>query len=309
MALAPIALFVYNRPWHTRKTLEALSKSRLADQTVLYVFSDGPKPNDAASKEKIAAVREVLRERQWCKEIHIKEWPQNVGVAPSIIDGITTVVNKHGKIIVLEDDLVVSTGFLEYMNDALDLYETQEPVMHVAATILPLKETLPDTFFYNTVTCSGWATWQRAWNHLRTDPQELLDEIKTKGLLDQFNIEGTENFASQLERCITGELNTWAIKWYSTVFLNKGLCLHPKKSLVRNIGWDGSGMHTGINFDYMVDEPLESLQIEQLPLIENEQVRGYARAFYTKINNKTIPERILLKLRSIPIRIRNLAKR
>lgn len=309
MTLAPIALFVYNRPWHTRKTLEALSQSHLAKETVLYIFSDGPKQKDTVNQEKIEKVREVLREQQWCKEVHITEAPQNRGVGPSIMDGISSVLEKHGKIIVLEDDLVVSTGFLNYMNDALHLYEQHEKVMHIAATFLPIKEPLPDTFFFNTVTCSGWATWHRAWSKLQTDPKELLDEITEKGLLDKFNIEGTENFASQLERCITGELNTWATKWYSTVFLNEGLCLHPKKSLVKNIGWDGSGMHTNINFDYSIDEPLESLEVRPLPLIENEEVRALARKFYHRINNKSIPERILIKLRAIPIRLRNFAKR
>lgn len=307
--LAPIVLFVYNRPWHTRMTLEALSKSQLADQSTLYVYSDGPKQNDTANNVKIDQVRKVLHERKWCKEVHIIEAPKNIGVATSIIDGVTTVVNRHGKAIILEDDLMASTGFLQYMNDALNLYEDQEQVMHIAASILPLKESLPDTFFFNVCSCHGWATWKRAWDNLQTNPQALLDEIKSTNQLEKFNIEGAENFANQLERNISGQLNTWAIKWYSSVFLKKGLCLHPKKSLVKNIGWDGSGMHSDINFDYLIDEPLASVKVQPLPLKENEEVRSFARAFYKKINNKTIPERILWKLRTIPIRIRNLARR
>ncbi len=306
--LAPIVLFVFNRPWHTRMTLEALSKCHLADQSVLYVYSDGAKQNDTTNQKKVELVRAVLHERKWCKEVHIIEAPKNIGVASSIINGITTVVKQHGKVIVLEDDLVASAGFLQYMNDALALYDQQEEVMHIAASILPLKEPLPDTFFFNVCSCHGWATWERAWSTLQTNPQSLLDEIKSTNQLEKFNIEGTENFANQLERNITGELNTWAIKWYSTVFLQNGLCLHPKKSLVKNIGWDGSGMHSDINFDYLIDQPLASLEVRQLPLSENAAVRSLARSFYKKINNKTIPERILLKLRTIPIRIRNFVR-
>lgn len=310
MNLAPIVLFVYNRPWHTRKTLEALAKNEYAEQSALFIYSDGPK-SDANEQEhkQIQEVRSIIQSKKWCKEVTIKEAPENLGLADSIIKGVTEVVEKHGAVIVLEDDIVTSKGFLKYMNDALNLYENEKQVMHIAASMLPIKEQLPETFFFNVCSCHGWATWSRAWQHLRTDPFELLLELKDKDLLDRFNIEGTENFANQLERNISGALHTWAIKWYATVFLKNGFCLHPKKSIVNNIGCDGSGVHFDINFDYQTRHPATSIDVKSIPIEEEQNVRELARRFYKKNNNKSIPERILLKIRSIPVRISNLTKR
>ncbi len=310
MNLAPIVLFVYNRPWHTRKTLEALAKNEYAKQSALFIYADGPKP-DATEKDRkqIAKVRSIIQAEKWCQEVTVLEAPENLGLANSIIKGVTEVVDKHGKVIVLEDDIVTTKGFLKYMNDALHLYEKEERVMHIAASMIPIKDPLPETFFFNVCSCHGWATWDRAWKHLRTDPFELLLELKDNDLLDRFNIEGTENFANQLERNISGALFTWAIKWYATVFLKNGFCLHPRKSIVQNIGCDGSGVHFDINFDYQTSKPATSIAVNRIPIEEDKKVRELARQFYRKNNNKTIPERILLKIRSIPVRISNLTKR
>ena len=176
--LAPIVLFVYNRPWHTEQTLEALSANKEVQESILYIYADGPKENTTSEElEKIAQVRKVLRNKQWCKEVKIIESVNNKGLADSIIEGVTTVVNNHGKVIVLEDDIVVSTGFLKYMNDALNLYENEEKVMHISGYMFPVKERLPETFFYKQASCWGWATWANRWEELKTSPKEIYNQL------------------------------------------------------------------------------------------------------------------------------------
>jgi hypothetical protein len=243
---APIVLFVYNRPVHTRKTLESLKANSLADESELFIFSDGPKDN--ASPEvsaKIKEVRELVREKQWCGTVHIKESSKNLGLANSVINGVTETVNKFGKVIVVEDDLVLSPHFLNYMNDALEIYRDELRVMHVAGYMFPVRGILPETFFYRDTSCWGWATWRRAWEKFEPDADKLLTGLRNNERRRAFDIEGSANYYKMLQMQSTGAIDSWAIRWYASVFLNNGLCLHPGRSLVDNIGHDGTGKHCG----------------------------------------------------------------
>ncbi len=245
--LAPIALFVYNRPWHTQQTLEALFHNDLANESHLVIYSDGPK-NDASAEEieQINEVRSIIRMKSWCKTVEIIESSTNKGLANSIIEGVTKIIHQYGKIIVLEDDIVTSIGFLKFMNDALTIYEFDDQVMHISGYIYPIKKRkkLPNTFFLRTTSCWGWGTWSRAWEKFEKNPQKQIGELEKNKLWYEFNLFGSyESFQRQLESNATAEINTWAIFWYTTVFFQKGLSLHPKNSFVQNIGHDGSGIH------------------------------------------------------------------
>jgi len=149
--LAPIVLFVYKRPWHTEQTLRALMANDLADESILYVYSDSPKhlacDDDIAGVEE---VRRIARSENWCKEVHVIEAPHNKGLVMSFVDGVTEVVNRHGKVIVLEDDQVTSKGFLKFMNEALELYKADEKVMHVSGYMYPADDSsyVRVRFFY-----------------------------------------------------------------------------------------------------------------------------------------------------------------
>ena len=137
--LAPILVFCYNRPWHVEQTLEALSRNELADQSVLYIYCDGPKPDASDEmRQRIVEVRQVVRKRQWCKEVHIVEAEKNKGLANSIIDGVTEVVNRYGKVFVLEDDLVSSPYMLKFVNQALDYYQDYAGVFSFSVNRPPL---------------------------------------------------------------------------------------------------------------------------------------------------------------------------
>lgn len=243
--LAPIVLFAYNRPRHTKQTLLALSQNELANQSDLYVFIDGIKsPVDNFLVESHRLVQEVVSSQQWCKNVLITVRERNYGLADNIVGGVTEVLSKHDNVIVLEDDIETAPGFLTYMNSALKQYKNDEKVMHISGFMFPVSQKLPPTFFYNTGSCWGWGTWKRAWKHYSPDAVSLLSQIDSKNLRDKFNIGGAYNFTSQLDGNIDGTLRTWAIKWYASFFLQGGHALHPYPSFTNNIGMDDSGSHT-----------------------------------------------------------------
>ncbi len=278
--LAPVAFFGYNRPEHTRRTLEALMQSRLSGQTVLYIFIDGPKPNAGFEAiENNKAVKKVVRENQWCKEIIIVEAPENKGLFRSIVDGINEVFKTNETVIVLEDDVQVFPGFLKYMNDALTVYANEGRVMHISGFSKPqfknvaIKES---TFFFNHTTCWGWATWKRAWRNFNPNPLLLMKLARQKGNLQKLNINGTfENYWS-LHSIAHKKFQSWNTLWHTTVFLNDGLCLHPAKSLTANFGFDGSGTNCDESNQVGNNEFFaEDLPVYPIPLEHNEEVIKY----------------------------------
>lgn len=244
MTYAPIALFVYNRPHHTEQTVEALKKNSESAKSDLYIFSDAPK--NETSEANVKLVRDYIRTIRGFRSITILERENNLGLANSIINGVTDVVDKYGRIIVLEDDLIVSPHFLGYMNTALQKYQYDEKVMQISGYMFPIElKAMTDAIFLPYTTSWGWATWQRSWNRFDYDVSGY-EILKRDGKLRyQFDLDGTLGYYKMLESQLAGKIDSWAIRWYLTVFMLGGLTLHPVASLVRNIGFDGSGTHCG----------------------------------------------------------------
>lgn len=255
--LAPIALFVYNRPDHTRRTLSYLQKNLLAEESRLFIFSDAAKT--PADQSKVDEVRQMIKQVGGFKSVKITERKQNMGLANSIIDGVTGLVNEYGRVIVFEDDLLSSPYTLQYFNEALTRYENEEKVMHIGAYMYALKDkTLPQTFMFRAATSWGWATWASAWKNFEPDIDVLLAQFDQKKI-SQFSIEHTMNFWKQMLGFKAGKNNSWAIRWYASIFLKGGLTLNPSHSLVHNIGNDGSGTHSN-------NEHMYSVQVAQKPV-------------------------------------------
>jgi hypothetical protein len=247
---APIALFVYNRPEHTRRTIKFLQQNLLAEESRLYIFSDAAK--DANNQSLVAEVRDFIHTVDGFKHVEVVERKSNMGLANSIIDGVSRLVKEYGKIIVFEDDLISSMYTLQYFNDALNRYQNEERVMHIGAYMYPLKEeNLPETFFYRAATSWGWATWDRAWKSFEPDIDLIISRFDQEKKY-QFSIDGTMNFWKQIQEFKSGKNNSWAIRWYASIFLRGGLTLNPSKSLINNIGHDGTGIHSGMNDIYHV---------------------------------------------------------
>ena len=266
MFYAPIILFIYNRPDHTRQTLEALSANTLAEESDLFIFADGAKENATSEQlEKIRETREVARSKKWCKNVTVIESEKNKGLATSIISGVTEIANKYGKVIVLEDDIVTGKYFLEFMNDALEKYAGEKKVWHIAGWRDPVKKAQEGgSYFYPTMDCWGWATWADRWQFFKKDVA-YYQSVFTEEMKFRFNIEGSEpgNWA-QIEQNASGKINTWAIFWYATIFLQNGLCLAPTKSLVRNIGLDNSGVHCGESPKQIIKDSID-FKVERFP--------------------------------------------
>lgn len=278
MNCAPVALFVYNRPWHTRRTVESLLANAEAAETSLYVFSDAPK--NAGANQTVAEVRSFLREITGFKSVSIIERGDNFGLARSIIDGVSQVCEKHGRVIVLEDDLVTSPYFLKYMNEGLDKYQDEQRVISIHGYVYPVGQALPETFFLKGADCWGWATWKRGWDMFEPDGQKLLGELKRRKLTRRFNFDGSYPYTMMLQKQIAGKNNSWAILWYASAFLQDKLTLYPGRSLVHNIGCDGSGTHCSPDESFSAETGRTPVLVGNINIEESDVARRQFKKFF-----------------------------
>ena len=281
---APIVLFVYNRPWHTQQTVEALQKNKLASESELFIYSDDAKNDDA--RVSVDEVRKYIDNITGFKKITVIKRDKNWGLANSIIDGVTKIVNEYGRIIVLEDDLVTSPYFLKFMNEGLTMYENEDKVASIHGYIYPI-DNLPNTFFIKGADCWGWATWKRAWDVFEPNGQKILDELKSRGLEKGADFNNSYGLTQMLKDQIKGKNNSWAVRWYMSAFLKDMLTLYPGKSYVQNIGDDDSGTHCGVSDIFRV-ELSTSNNINRLELVENSDSRKKIEIFFDSINGTFI---------------------
>ena len=239
--VAPIVLFCFNRPKHTAKVLSALAKNYFAANSDLYIFCDGPRFE--ADMLSIIKVYDVVENAVGFRNVHIRKSQYNKGLADSVIEGVTEIVQLHGRVIVLEDDLVTSPYFLKYMNDALVCYKDEEQVISIHGYTYPVMHDLPETFFLKGADCWGWATWKRGWELFEQNGSRLLEELCRQKLAVSFDFENSYPYIKMLKAQIAGKNNSWAIRWYASAFLKNKLTLYPGTSLVLNIGMDDSGTH------------------------------------------------------------------
>ncbi|NOR69042.1 MAG: glycosyltransferase [Methylomarinum sp.] len=284
MTLAPIVLFVYNRPWHTQQTIEALQKNELANESELFIYSDAPK-NESA-KGSVTEVRELIKNIKGFKQVTVIERKKNWGLADSIIDGVTTIIHQYGKIIVLEDDLVTSPYFLKYMNEALDFYKDEEKVWHISGWNYPIAvDGLGDVFFWRLMNCWGWATWENNWQFFEKNTFKLINEF-SKEQIRYLNLDGFNDAWSQVTLNNENRIKTWAIYWYATIVKNDGLCLNPVKTFVNNIGLDGSGVHCGDSdfFKTEIKELRKNVNYTTI-FVEDKQVVNRIKLHYKHVDN------------------------
>ncbi len=284
MDLSPILLFVYNRPGHTREAVESLLRNPLAAESELFVYSDGAK--DEAARPAVEAVRRYVRGISGFKKITLVERENNWGLARNIINGVTSVVNRCGKVIVLEDDLVVAPHFLEFMNDALETYKDEPRVGHVHACEITGDQSLPDSFLVKWVGSWGWGTWQRAWKLFNPDGKALLNELERRGLSRTFDFDGKYGYTRMLRRQTEGKNNSWAIRWNATLFLQDILSVNVGKSLVQNKGFDGSGTHCGKGGDNATRLYGGHIEVKRpVAIKENMEARAAFVRYYARTNS------------------------
>jgi hypothetical protein len=238
---SPVVLFVHSRPWHTRQTVQALQENTLAEQSDLFVFSDAARNDEEV--ERVEEVRRFCETIDCFKKVTVVERQENCGLANSVIRGVTDITDQYGSVIVLEDDIVTGPFFLKYMNDALRFYEPEPAVWHISGWNYPIKSNgLGDAFLWRGMECWGWGTWSDRWKYFEKDTSKLMRDF-SKEEIHLLNLDGCHNSWSQVIANAEQEIDTWAIYWYATLFKHRGLCLSPTRTHVRNIGFDGSGVH------------------------------------------------------------------
>lgn len=253
MSYAPIVLFVYNRPDHTRQTLEALKANYLAPESELFIYADAAR--DGASPEvqtAVAEVRALIHGDQWCGRVHIVEQAANKGLYRSVRDGVTEVVEQYGRVIVMEDDLVTSPAFLDYMNRSLDRYESYPAVFSIGGysypeAIMPIPEDYPYDNYTCLRNCSwGWATWKDRWSKVDWEVTNY-DALRTNpAAIRALNRMGDDEYEMLVGR-MSGRLNIWSIQFTMAHYVNHAVAMCPCVSYVNNVGLDGSGENCGAN--------------------------------------------------------------
>ena len=256
---APIALFVYNRPDHAGRVLDDLSHCRRIEECSLHVFCDGPR--DAEDRARVAATQRTVRDRLPARGATIIERNENLGLANSIIQGVTELCAEHGRAIVVEDDLRLSPDFLDFMLGSLDRYQQAEGVYQISGYMFPVSHPpRPDSFFLPLTTTWGWATWARAWRVLDVNPTDADEQLADEALRHRFDLDGSYPYSRMLLDRLSGRNDSWGILWAWSVFRAGGLALHPRRSLVHNAGFDGSGTHCGVERDSLDDQADEVMR-------------------------------------------------
>ena len=273
---APIVLFLFKRPEHTRRTLESLARNIEFSESQLFIYCDGARNNDESTQ--VEEVRQVAREWPHPNKVII-ERDFNFGLANSIIDGVTNIVNQFGCVIVIEDDLVTSPYFLKFMNDGLRVYENDQRVASIHSYVYPIND-LPEIFFMRGADCWGWATWQNRWDLFEPNGKKLLDELKRTRQKKHFDFNGSYPFTKMLSKQVAGKNDSWAIRWHASAYLKNKFTLHPGKSLVQNIGTDGTGTHCVGTSEFATILSSKPIRVELISVeVKSEVFTAFERHF------------------------------
>lgn len=246
--LAPIAVFVYKRMEHTANLLTSLAGCVHAKETEVFIFSDGPKKETDVAD--VSAVRNLIHDSKWedlFGKITVIEAPSNKGLANSIISGATQIINEYGKVLVLEDDLIVAPYYITYMNQALNAFENSDNIFAVAGWSYPVKELenyKKDAWLHYRPCSWGWGTWKDRWDKVVWDPEEahFMDKLSDRNWLGRLDKAGTD-LAPMLRRQLNGEIDSWAVRWTANQVELGMLAVFPTHPVVFDDGRDGTGTH------------------------------------------------------------------
>lgn len=283
MNLAPIVLFVYKRLWHTQQTIESLRRNSLANESDLYIFSDGPK--NSKEEPQVSEIRKYIKSISGFKNVIIEEKSKNFGLANSVITGVSQIIVKFNKVIVVEDDLISSPNFLKFMNEALDFYENDSKIFSISGYSFPIE--IPDGYKQNIYVLPrssswGWATWLDRWRKVDWEVKDYGNFIKDKYKKKIFS-KGGDDLIRMMQNKRAGKIDSWSIIWTYTHFKNAAFCIYPLKSFVKNIGTDKSGVHSKKTKKYEVKLAQKDFKISFVSNIKpNEEILKSLRRFFKK---------------------------
>ncbi|HHX31748.1 MAG TPA: glycosyltransferase [Bacteroidales bacterium] len=299
--LAPVVIFVYNRPEHTKKTIEALSKNFLAEETEVFIYCDAAK--NEKSKERVEQVRDYvdsLNKRSYFKSISIIKAQSNKGLAKSVISGVNEIIMKYGKVIVVEDDLISSKDFLQYMNDALNYYESNSKIWSISGFNIPIeipRDYISDVYLSYRGCSWGWATWSDRWEKVDWVVSDYDEFRRNYKLRQRFN-RGGRDLSDMLDLQMQGKIDSWAIRWCYTQSKLDMLTVYPVNTRIKNIGLDGSGTHSGVNshYDVELNSQLKRCHFDD-PDLNGLILKRFQNHYMSLLNYYLIkPKRIIKKL-------------
>lgn len=269
--VAPVVLFVYKRLSHTKNVITSLSQNIESKETILYIYSDAEK--NINERKDVSLVRQYIHQVEWqknFKEVIVIEAKKHNGLAKSIIDGVSQIIEIYKKIIVLEDDLILSNYFLKYMNNALEFYQNKDNIWSISGYSFPMKsiKKYPHDIYLGYRGCSwGWATWEDRWKKVDWDITVYDDFIRDKKWMRKFN-RGGNDLTQMLKMQMNGELDSWAIRWSFTQSNLDMFTVYPRESLVENRGHDGTGTHCGNTkiFDTVLANKKDEYRFEELSI-------------------------------------------
>lgn len=286
---APVAIFAYRRPEHLRRAVLSLAANPQAAATDLHVFCDGPKGQ--GDEADVRAVRELARGFEGFRSVSLVEQERNRGLAESIIAGVTELLEAHDRVIVVEDDLVLSPYFLAFMNQALERYSDEARVASVHGYVFPVRHALPESFFLKGAECWGWATWRRAWRRFNPDAADLLRQIRERGLEHEFDLDGSYAYTAMLENHLRGKVDSWAICWRASCYLADMLTLYPGRSLVQNRGLDGTGTHRDESTAFEVAVATSPVVVNPIPVDPSSAGRAAYVDFFRRLERPSLVRR------------------
>ncbi len=253
--LAPICLFAYNRVDEIQQTLEALKCNYLATESELYIFSDGSK--NELNDHKVEIVRKYIHCVDGFKSVNIIESKENKGLANSIINGVSLILNKYEKVIVLEDDLITSANFLYFMNNALDFYLFDKNIQSISGFSLSLKDKKNKVYFQTRPGSWGWCTWKNRWDSEVFNKEKIKSVIKSNpSILKEFRHKCGADMPKMLLNSIENRNDSWYVRWAFNHFINNHYAVFPSHSFIKNIGFGNEGVHCqGINT--YISEPVD----------------------------------------------------
>lgn len=287
MNFAPIAIFAFNRPKALARLLESLFRNPEFDQSKTYIFVDGAR--NQAEEFLVLNVELIARELRTSGGVEVIRHSTNLGLSKSIIFGIDKVLQENDSIIVLEDDLLVSEHFLSYCNLGLERYVSNLNVASIQGFTHDINYRKHDTYFLLGADCWGWATWKNRWEEFEYDGKKLLNNLQTTKRINQFDLKGAYPYANMLERQASGYLDSWAIRWHASMFIQNRLSLYPSQTLVENYGQDGSGTHVGSSA--FAPRGLSTFRptLEDIPVVEEAKVnRKIRKALRKKYGTYTL---------------------
>ncbi len=287
-SLAPIILFVYNRPEHTRRTLRSLQTCELAADSELFIFSDAAK--NADSEKAVAEVRKMIHSLKGFKQLSIQERATNLGLANSVIDGVSQVITHYGKAIVLEDDMIFANDFLVFLNEALVAYQSHPKIFSISGYSYPIR--IPDNYTKDVyllprASSWGWATWANRWEKADWQMKDY-SQFRKDGQLQNGFAQGGKDLVYMLIKQQKGMVNSWAVRWSYTHFKHHAYCLFPRISKLQNIGNDKSGTHSPKTSRFETEMDNSSLHLDANPEANPTIIQNLQRFFRPSIIRRVI---------------------